>query len=48
MTMEYEMNRIGWLFAGVVAGRLVFGRSGERLAFKSWDGVRAFLDGQNV
>ena len=36
------MNRIGWKFVGVVAGRLVFRRGQEEIAFKSWADVRAF------
>ena len=40
--MEYEMNKIGWKFVGVVAGRLVFGRGQVEIYFKCWDDVRAF------
>ena len=46
--MEYEMNMLGWRFSGTRGGRLVFRRGQEEIAFKSWDGVRSFLDGQNV
>lgn len=40
--MEYEMNMLGWHFAGTRGGRLVFRRGQVEIFFKSWADVRAF------
>ena len=42
--MEYEMNRLGWRFAGCPGGRITFRKTGVELSFKDWEQVREYVE----
>lgn len=46
--MEYEMNRLGWWFAGCEGGRLKFAKDGASVLFKDWGKVGEFVNEQKA